>query len=81
MSRTGLLVREVEGEVLVLDTDADLIHQLNPSASMIWRLHAEGMGANEIAIALVSAFAIDEDTANRDVESALGQFRELQLIA
>ena len=80
MSTNGLLVREVEGEVLVLDTEADLIHQLNASASIIWRLHAEGMAANEIAIALVSEFGIDEDTANRDVDVALARFRELQLI-
>ncbi len=81
MSTNGLLVREVEGEVLVLDTEADLIHQLNPSASTIWRLHAEGMAPNEIAFALVSEFGIDDDTANRDVDVALARFRELQLIA
>jgi hypothetical protein len=80
MSPNGLLVRQIEDEVLVLDTDADLIHQLNPSASMIWRLHAEGMPPNEIAIALVSEFGIDDDTAHRDVGSALTRFRELQLI-
>jgi len=80
MSTNGLLVREVEGEVLVLDTEADLIHQLNPSASIIWRLHAEGMPAKKIAIALVSEFGIAEDTADRDVDSALTRFRELQLI-
>ena len=81
MSTNGLLVREVEGEVLVLDTEADQIHQLNTSASMIWRLHAEGMAANEITIALVSEFDIDHDTADRDVEAALARFRELHLIA
>ena len=81
MSTNGLLVREVEGEVLVLDTEADLIHQLNASASIIWRLHAEGMAAKEIATSLVSEFAIDDDTAESDVEVALARFRELQLIA
>lgn len=81
MSANGLLVREVDGEVLVLDTEADQIHQLNNSASMIWRLYAEGMAANEIAIALRSEFEIDDDTANRDVAAALTRFRELQLIA
>ena len=81
MSMNGLLVREVEGEVLVLDTEADQIHQLNTSASIIWRLHADGMAAKKIAIALVSEFGIDDDTADRDVDVALARFRELQLIA
>ena len=78
--RDGLLVREVDGEILVLDPEADRIHQLNASASLIWRLHENGTDAARIAGALAVEFDLDEYTADADVKAALEQFRALQLI-
>ena len=73
----GLLVREVGGEVLVLDTEADRIHQLNASASVVWRLRESGADAAEIAEALASEFDVDILRAEADVEVVLEQFRAL----
>lgn len=78
--RDGLLVREVGGEVLVLDAEADRVHQLNASASLIWRLHEVGVDAAEIASALAIEFDLDKHTAYTDVKVALEQFRALKLI-
>jgi hypothetical protein len=74
---TGLLVREVDGEVLVLDTEADRIHQLNASASFIWRQLANGASAEEISEHLANEFDVVEHQAQRDVAEILGQFVEL----
>ena len=78
--KDGLLVREVDGEVLVLDAEADRIHQLNASASLIWRLHEGGVDAAEIASALAIEFDLDKHRADTDVKAALEQFRALKLI-
>lgn len=78
--KDGLLVREVDGEVLVLDAEADRIHQLNASASLIWRLHEGGADAAEIASSLAIEFDLDKHRADTDVKAALEQFRALKLI-
>jgi PqqD family protein of HPr-rel-A system len=80
IGREGLLVREVDGELLVLDTEADRIHQLNSTASEIWRLHHAGSDANEIADALANRFEVDKDKAVTDVFQVLQDFRALGLI-
>ena len=81
MRRKGLLVREVGGEVLVLDTVADRIHQLNISASIIWRMHDQGTTVEQIARSLASQFDVDETMVQSDVQETLTQFRDLDLIA
>jgi hypothetical protein len=78
--RDGLLVREVDGEVLVLDAEADRIHQLNASASLIWRLHESGVDAAKIASAFAIEYDLDKHRAYNDVKAALEQFRALKLI-
>jgi hypothetical protein len=78
--KVGLLVREVNGEILVLDTEADRIHQLNESASLIWRLHEAGVDAKAIASSLAIEFDLDKHRAHTDVKAALEQFRALKII-
>ncbi len=78
-SPTRLLVREIGGEVLILDTVADQIHQLNASASLVWRLYAAGKGLSEISKALVNEFDITQTEAERDARQALQKFRALKL--
>jgi hypothetical protein len=76
----GLLIREVDGEILVLDPERDQVHQLNASASLIWRHYDNGAEIEEIVKKLVMAFDLDEDRAGRDVLAALEDFRRLELI-
>ena len=80
IGREGLLVREVDGELLVLDTEADQIHQLNSTASEIWRLHQDGLDAKEIADALANRFEVDKDKVVIDVSQAIQDFRARGLL-
>lgn len=80
MRKEGLLVREVDGEVLVLDTESDRIHQLNLSASFIWHQFAAGAPADEIAKRLAITFDVDDDTAYRDVSAILRDFLALGFV-
>jgi hypothetical protein len=78
--REGLLVREVDGEVLVLDSVADRIHQMNATASLIWQLAVRGMDPVEIAKVLENQFEVNNDIALTDVRETLAEFRKLQLL-
>ncbi len=73
----GLVAREVDGEYILLDTVADRVHQLNPSASLIWGLCCDGATVDEIAETLAEEYSLAGEVAKRDVEAAFAQFREL----
>ena len=72
--------REVNGEMLVLDGRAELIHQLNPTASFIWQQAQSGSTAEEIAAALAEEYDVDPETAHRDVAATLARLKELNLV-
>ena len=78
---TGLIAREIDGEYLILDTDADRVHQLNPSASRIWAGIERDLSARDIAQELAAEFDVDEDQALQDVIGAFEQFKVLKLVA
>jgi hypothetical protein len=75
-----MLIREVNGEVLVLDSESDQIHQLNSTASFIWRNLKDGASASETARRLAEQFDVDENMALADVEDILGKLRALGVI-
>jgi hypothetical protein len=76
----GVLARSVGSEVLLLDTEADRIHQLNQTASLIWLRCDESGSAEEIARLLVERFEVDWDVAMEDVLSTLRLLSELNLV-
>ena len=78
--RAGLVVRDSEDEVVVLDKQRDLVHQLNPTAAFIW-LRCDGdHSVGQIAEELAEAFEVDPDTARQDIESTVGQLADLGLV-
>ena len=77
---TGLMVREVEGEILVLDTETDRIHKLNPTASFIWRMCDEVSSPEEIAKFLANEFEVEEHQALSDVTDTLGKLRVIGVL-
>lgn len=72
--------RAVNGETLVLDSRAELIHQLNPTATFIWERARSGSPAEEIAAALAEDFDVELETAHRDVAATLARLKELNLL-
>ena len=72
--------REVNGEILVLDGRAELIHQLNPTASFIWQQAKSGSTAEEIAAALAETYYVDLEIAQRDVAATVARLKELNLV-
>jgi hypothetical protein len=76
----GVLIQEVDGEVLALQTLADEVHQLNSTASEIWRLYEGGASVEEISTFLATTFEIDEATARADATSTIDRLRTLKLV-
>lgn len=76
----GVLIQQVGGEVLALHTIADEIHQMNASASLIWRLYEQGASVEEISRNLVEQFDVDESAARADAESTIEQLRLLSIV-
>lgn len=78
--KDGITVQTVGDEMVVLDQDNDQIHQLNATASIILS-HCDGERSDlMIADELVRQFDIDQSVAINDVQNALVQLRELELV-
>ena len=78
--RSSVRSRVVEGEVIVLDRQRELVHQLNETAGFIWD-RCDGVHS-VIAIArdLAQVFDVDLETAQKDVGHAVRQLEVLGLI-
>ena len=75
-----VMVREVDLDLLLLDTESDRIHQLNRTASFIWQRCDGDQTADGLAELLVSEFAVDSQIAMRDVVDTLGKLQALNLV-
>jgi len=78
--RTGVQSRLVEGELIILDREHDLIHQFNKTATFIWELCDGQQSAADIANAVCENFEVDEATATKEVIETLEKLRDLELI-
>jgi hypothetical protein len=78
--RSGVHMRIVEGETVILDRPGGLIHQLNRTAGYIWDRCDGQSTLVEIGQQLVEAFDVDAKTAADDVAAIVGQLRRLNLL-
>jgi hypothetical protein len=79
-TRNGLVVREVEGETVILDRSAGHLHTLNATASFIWHLMDANKTAKDIAREISQAFDIETGVAERDVATVIENLKDLQLV-
>jgi hypothetical protein len=75
------MVREVDGELLLLDTSANRIHQLNRTASFIWQRCEDVASEADLAAELALEFDVEEGQALHDVERTLSTLRALELVS
>jgi Coenzyme PQQ synthesis protein D (PqqD) len=78
--RPDLTMREIDGEVLILDRRAGRIHQLNRTASYIWDRCDGAVTVDEIARDLVRVFDVDPGRASADVAATVAQLHERSLL-
>lgn len=78
--RADLAVEYIDDDLVVLDKKFGRIHQLNHTASIVWKGIAAGQGWGTIAANLADQFDVHADIARHDVEKLIDQFRSLQLL-
>jgi hypothetical protein len=78
--REAVMVREIEREMLLLDTESNLIHKLNQTASFIWRSLGEVRSSEELARRLANEYEVEEHLALRDVVETLRRLMQLNLV-
>jgi hypothetical protein len=70
----------VDGETVVLDQQAGVVHQLNATASFIWERCDGQSTLTDIAQQLAQAFEVDPHVASCDVNAMIGQLEALHLL-
>jgi len=78
--RAHLRARAVEGELVILDRERQLIHQLNQTASYIWRRCDGQHSVTAIARDVAQVFDVGRQTAENDVAHAIRQLDAAGLI-
>jgi hypothetical protein len=71
----------VDGETVVVSPSDLRYHALNPTATAVWELLADGTSVDDAVSHLMSRFDIDEQTCRRDVERCLENFATIGIAA
>src|SRR5260221_7080584 len=79
-TRTDLSVRVVDNETIVFDRRQGRIHQLNPTASLIWACCDGQHSVDAIVAAVQRAFEVPCDLAVHDVHRLLHELQQHQLL-
>jgi Coenzyme PQQ synthesis protein D (PqqD) len=78
--RPGLVVMPVDGETVVYDPDADLLHHLDRTASAVWS-HLDGEVTLEaLAGQMAATFGAPERTIGRDIRDLVVVLRDRGLL-
>jgi hypothetical protein len=75
-----LTIRELDGEMVILDRQAGLVHQLNRTASCIWEACDGSATPAELAEVVARTFEVDVNTVADDVAAAVAQLLKLSLL-
>lgn len=78
--RPDLAVENTDDELIVLDKKAGKVHQLNSSATFVWKCLDDGLVIDEIVLKLSETFDVEPEAAMSDVDAVLSQLKSLGLV-
>ena len=78
--KEGLALEYADDELVILDKQSGQVHQLNSTATLVWRGLDEELAVGEIAAKLADRFDVDLKTAEVDVAEIISQLREVSLL-
>jgi len=74
------LTSRLGNEVAILELDCAVNYGLSSTGSFLWNLMQKPVRVNEMRAALVEAFDVDADSAERNLLRVLGDLRDAGLI-
>ena len=72
--------KEIEGEVVAVDTRKSVYIAINHSGAVLWPALAAGATRDQLVDRLTAAFQIDRGSAEEDIDSFLGLLAEHDLL-
>ena len=78
--REDLAVVELDGEAVVYDEANNLIHHLNPTATIIFNLCDGQSTVQQLAGEISSVFDVEAGEVERQIRAILRQFREQKFL-
>lgn len=76
----NLAWREIDGEIMIISPEDSQVHELNETASWIWK-HADGTQSQDsIAARLAAAFDVTVETAKQDVTEFIQALDDKRLL-
>lgn len=75
----NLAWREIDGETVIISPEDSLVHELNETASLIWK-HAEGKTLQEVAERVSAEYEISVEAARADVDALVTAWQQKQLV-
>lgn len=79
-SNSDLVCREVDENMLILDSNNEQVHELNVTATYIWKLCDGQTSVESIARSFAEIFGIPIEKAFEDVESVISALLEKSLL-
>jgi Coenzyme PQQ synthesis protein D (PqqD) len=76
-----VFVREVDGEVVILDLKSQTYLGGNQTAAALWPGLVEGASMEELSRSLCEKFGVEEEVAEADAEAFVSQLAQLDLLA
>jgi hypothetical protein len=76
----AIAYREIEGELLVLTPDDDVLYTVNGSGRIAWDLLAQGVTGATLAAALASSYGVAEARVADDVRVFLDELVQREIV-
>jgi hypothetical protein len=80
LRQQDLAWREVEDEVIVLDTKGSLYASINRSGRLLWLRLGEGASLEQLTDVLVESYGMDRAAAAADAEAFVSSLRTQELL-
>lgn len=76
----AVLLREVDGELLLLNTDTDTYFGLDPVGATMYRLLVDGLTRVDVVTRICEEFEVGAETAQRDLDGLATQLLDQGLL-
>lgn len=71
--------REVDGEMVIISPEDSQVHELNETASLIWK-HAESESEEELAERISAEYDVSLEAARADIGELVAALEQKQLV-